>query len=174
MNKILYFLPIIILIFGCTEEPLKTDETQQFKTVFGLVRTFENGQVAGIVGDTSKNQCSPSVKLSYLSYPNPTAFGVTIDFNINENSTVDLSLETAKGDQPFLDSLSAIRFPTPIYVSQHSKYSKEKIFSGELRKGSNSLHLDLKDYKTGLYYLVYEDSNGNNGCYPLLIQRYED
>ena len=43
MNKILYFLPIIILIFGCTEEPLKTDETQQFKTVFGLVRTFENG-----------------------------------------------------------------------------------------------------------------------------------
>ncbi len=174
MKKLLFVLPLALLLFSCADESTNVIEEEQFNTVYGLVRTFENSQIAGIIGDTSNNHCSNQTELNFLTYPNPTAFGVTIEFKSNSSISYDIYLETALGEESLLDSLETIRYPAPIPIPQHTNYSKEKLFSGTVDKGINSLHIDLEQYDTGIYYLIYEDSEGTSDCYPLVIQRYEE
>lgn len=173
MKKLLFVLPLALLLFSCADESTNVIEEEQFNTVYGLVRTFENSQIAGIIGDTSNNHCSNKTEINFLTYPNPTAFGVTIDFNSDTSLSYDIYLETALGDESLIDSLESIRYPSPILIPEHTTYSKNKLATGKAEKGSNSLHIDLKNYNTGIYYLIYEDSEGTSGCYPLVIQRYE-
>ena len=174
MKKLLYILPLALLLFSCAEEPTKVIEEGQFRTVYGLERSFENGQIAGVIGDLSKNSCTSIDTLSFSTYPNPTAFGITIDFFTDSKRTFEIFLETAQGDKELLDSLGAIRYPSPISIPQHDSYFKTSLTSGSVEKGNNSVHLDLEQFETGIYYLIYEDSEGNKGCYPLAVQRYLD
>ncbi len=166
-------MPLIILFVSCNEDPSNALKEEQFKTVYGLVRTFENSQIANQIGDITKNSCTHIEALELSTYPNPTAFGVTIELNSDSKQTITFSIETALGEKQFLDSLSASSYPSPIIVPQHESYFKRELYSAEVNIGRNSIHLDLDQIGTGVYYLIYEDSEGNSDCYPLAIQRYD-
>ncbi|MFA7327533.1 MAG: hypothetical protein WC121_12760 [Candidatus Kapaibacterium sp.] len=173
MKKLLYILPIFILILSCNEDPSKVQKDERFKTVYGLERTLENSQRAGVIGNTSKNACTRIDTISFSTFPNPTAFGTTIDFFTDSKRTVEIFIETAIGDDEFLDSLSTSGFTVTPRLIQHETYFKKSLYSGEVNVGTYSINVDLKEIVTGVYYLIYEDSEGNSDCYPLVVQRYE-
>ncbi len=172
MKKLLYILPIFLILISCSDEPTKAIEEGQSRTVFGLERTFENSTIAGLIGDLSKNYCTNIDSLEFFTFPNPTASGVTIEFKSDSRRTYEIFLETAIGDENLLDSLAAISYPTPIIIAQHESYFKQSLISGSIKEGKNSIHIDLRDISTGVYYLIYNDNKGNSDCYPLVVQRY--
>lgn len=173
MKKILSILPLLLLIISCNENPSKVQKDTRFKTVYGMERTLENSQIAGVIGDLSKNSCSRIDTLSFSTYPNPMTSGITIDFFTDSKRTFEIFIETALGDDEFLDSLNATGFPVNHIIPQHESYFKRSLYKGEVMAGRNSLQLDLNQIGTGVYYLVYEDSEGNKDCYPLVVQRFE-
>lgn len=173
MKKLIYILPLILLLISCNEDPTQVQKDKRFKTVYGMERTLANSQVAGVLGDVSKNACPNIEGLGLSLFPNPAAFTTTIQFNTNSNRSYELFIETALGDDEFLDSLSASNSPSYYEYPKHESYFKESLYKGEIGVGSNSIDLDLKEFEAGIYYISYVDSEGNSVCYPLLIQRLE-
>lgn len=173
MKKILSILPLILLIISCNENPSKVQKDTRFKTVYGMERTLENSQIAGVIGDLSKNSCTHIEGLGFLIYPNIAAFNTTVQFNTISNRSFELFIETALGDDEFLDSLSASSFPVNYRIPQHETYFKKSLYKGEVLTGTNSIQLDINEIGTGVYYLIYEDSEGTSDCYPLVVQRIE-
>lgn len=173
MKKLLYILPLILLIISCKDNPSEVEKDTRFKTVYGMERTLENSQIAGVIGNLSKNSCSRIDTISFSTYPNPTTSGITINFFTDSKRTFEIFIETALGDDEFLDSLSTSGFPVNYRIPQHETYFKKSLYKGEVKTGTNSIQLDINEIGTGVYYLIYEDSEGNNDCYPLVVQRFE-
>lgn len=171
MKKLLYILPIFILLLSCNEDPSKVQKDERFKTVYGLERTLENSQKAGVIGDMSKNQCTNIEAMELIAYPNITANKTTFQFNIDSKRTVNLFIETALGDDEFLDSLSTNGVAVLTRLTQHESYFKESLYYDEFDRGSNVISIVLEQYDNGVYYIIYEDSEGNNSCFPIVIQR---
>ncbi len=173
MKKLLYILPLMLLLLSCNEDPTQVQKDKRFKTVYGLERSLVNGQIAGVIGDISKNSCTNDEDLGLSIFPNPAAFTTTFQFNTNSNRSYELFIETAIGNNQFLDSLSASGSPSNYEYPQHESYFKKSLYKGEISAGSNSISLELNEFDAGIYYIIYEDSEGNSDCYPLLIQRFE-
>lgn len=54
-TKLILLFVVLALFSTCKEEPTKVTKEEQFRTVYGIVRTLENSQIAGQIGDISKN-----------------------------------------------------------------------------------------------------------------------
>lgn len=171
MKKLLYFLPLILLIISCKEDPTQVQKDERFKTVYGFERTLVTGQVVGRLGDVGNNFCAPLEEQNMITYPNPTLTGLTLEFNINSNRTFEILIETALFDDELLEKLLSIRYPSTYKITQHKDYFKSSLTNGNVKVGTNTIQLDISQIGTGIYYIIYEDSEGNSDCYPLVVQR---
>lgn len=173
MKKLLYILPIFILLLSCNEDPTQVQTDKRFKTVYAFDRTLETGQVVGRLGDISKNNCASIEGQNMITFPNPTGSGITLQFNTNSDRNYEIFIETALADDGFLDQLNSINYPVSYLFTQHKDYFKRSLFNGDIKAGTNSIQLDLNQIGAGVYYITYEDSEGNNSCFPLVIQRFD-
>jgi hypothetical protein len=171
MKKLFCILPIILILLSCNEDPTQVQTDKRFKTVYGFDRTLETGQIAGRLGDVSKNNCIPIEGQYLVSFPNPAFNSITLDFQTLSNRTCVIYIETALADDVFLDQLLSISYPSQFTITQHKEYFKKSFYKGEINAGSNNVILDINQIGTGVYYITYEDSEGYSICSPLIVQK---
>ncbi|MFA7327534.1 MAG: hypothetical protein WC121_12765 [Candidatus Kapaibacterium sp.] len=165
MKKLLYILPILLILISCSDDPVKFDDDVRVKTIYGIEQLYQNGEKAGDIGFLDDNPCKEN-EFKLVAFPNPSeATSTFIQYNIDEEKEVEVSIETAKASEELKKQL----LDNGYEIRNHSEYRNFVFYTETQSKGTNSvLHL-MYIFKPGAYIINIKDNSGNTACFPFVI-----
>jgi hypothetical protein len=153
MTKAIFLLALILLTLSCKKEPTNT-ETNEVETIHGFVRTLENSQMAGMLGDTALNEFYVDPSYGASVFPNPVFdSAVVLNLDIAERDVYQINITPARGSDKLktdLDELSGID------ISEYPDYTEKVhiiIFDDVMGVGTSSLQLDTEDFFEGFNFI---------------------
>lgn len=161
MKKTILLLVIILLTLSCKNEPTNT-ETNEVETIHGFVRTLENSQIAGMLGDTALNEFYVNVSYDASVFPNPVFdSAVVLNLDIVERDVYHISITPANGSDELKDDLEEqLEIDMSVYP-----YYNERIHiivrDDVLDMGRNIIQLKTEDFLEGFNFIeIYRYKNG--------------
>lgn len=126
---------------------------------------MQNGANAGELGILGENPC-PENEYQLVAFPNPSlATSTFIQYNIDEEKEVEVSIETAKVSY----ELSLQLENNGYVIRNHTEYKNFVFYTETQSKGMNSvLHL-MYIFEPGAYFINIKDKEGNSDCFPFII-----
>lgn len=160
MKRVILILTILLFAFSCSDDTTKNTENE-LEMIHGFVRTLENSERAGMLGDTSLNEFVVDHTFEALVYPNPIfeAGSAYLGFNLYEDGYYRVRIIPANGSSDLrddvqnmpgvdLDDYPKITDPSATYVYE---------YENELYKGSHELVLKGEYFSLGFNLLVLEN-----------------
>ncbi len=165
MYKLICILPILLLLVNCSDDSVSFKDDSRVKTIYGIEVLLQNGSKDSEIGDIEKNPCKKN-GFELVAYPNPYFATFTfIQYTLDEEKEVQVSIETAKVSQDLQIQLEEKGYD----IRTHSEY-KDYVFYTEVQsEGFNSvLHL-MYIFEPGPYLIRILDKDGNESCFPYII-----
>ena len=170
MKVLLYIIPIILILVSCSDDPIKFEDDTRVQTIYGIERLYINGEKLDDFGNLNDNPCTDS-SFKLVAYPNPSYNTSTvIQFFLEEEKEVEVSIETARASDELLDKLKDIGFE----IRNHSEYKSFVFYTEKMEKGNNSVFHLMYIFGPGAYLIKIRDIEGNSECFPFIIVPNED
>lgn len=165
MKTVLLKTIFLIFLLSCSDDSISFDQDSRVKTIYGIEVILQNGIKDEVIGDLDRNPCQEN-EFELIAFPNPYfATGTFIQYNLDEEKEVEVSIETAK----VTSDLKSQLYEKGYEVKTHTKYTNYVFYTEIKDEGLNSvLHL-MYIFEPGPYLIKITDKKGNSSCFPYII-----